>query len=371
MSKTFWGQALDKLDETRKEAERLARETQERLEETGKFVKDRASGVSKDFVKTVAGVAGEDSVLTGAVQQAHQTVFEQPDVAPVDVTQLPERLRVAFAGALFAMADADGSLDKEELQLIFQLTDLEGLNQRAKQTVLSYIMQPPAFAATLVPFASESLTLRCALLLNLLEVAIANDLVSPSQEQLLADACVALAINPEQYAAIGRFQSELRQMRLRGVDDGVAAETAKNAVAGLSAVGIPIAAVYASGSVIGLSAAGITSGLAAVGLGLGMVPGIGVAVLLGTGIFMGVRYMLDAGQGREKERLHAEALRKAQLVIMNLQEAVQLLADRMQDVQAVAATAEANREALLRINDRIRILQQMLARRKDTIEAIK
>ena len=62
----------------------------------------------------------------------------------------------------------------------------------------------------------------------------------------------------------------------------------KDLAANAAAVGIPIVAVYLSGSAVGLSAVGITSGLAALGLGgvLGlssMVTGIGVAILIGVG----------------------------------------------------------------------------------------
>ena len=89
--------------------------------------------------------------------------------------------------------------------------------------------------------------------------------------------------------------------------------------------GIPIAALYLSGSVIGLSAAGITSGLAALGLGFGMVSGIGIAILVGIGIFIGTSQVLDIGGKQEKEHLMAERERKAQLVIANLQGALNKL----------------------------------------------
>ena len=76
-----------------------------------------------------------------------------------------------------------------------------------------------------------------------------------------------------------RYAEKVRRVRERGIDDNHAADAIKAAVSGMTAVGVPIAAVVYSGSVVGLSAAGITSGLAALGLGLGMVPGIGVAIL--------------------------------------------------------------------------------------------
>lgn len=359
MSDDFWRRAGKSLGKT-----------QQALDEMGKIAQGMAAHVTQGVAKTTATVAGEDSPIAQAADQMHRTVAGAPETTPIDLTALPEYQRVAFAGALFAMADADGTIDKDELLLIFELSDLDGLAPGNKQAIQGYIIAPPAFNDTLEPFIHASLALRCALLLNLCEVAYANDLVAPAQEQLLDQACHTLEVSTAQYAAIVRFQKQMRQVRLRGLNDTIAAETAKSAVAGLSAVGVPIAAVYVSGSVIGLSAAGITSGLAALGLGLGMVPGIGVAVLLGAGIFMGVRYLLDAGQEREKERLRAEATRKAQLVILHLQEAITMLMERVQRLQGAAADAESNRAAIFQLNERLRALQQIVARRKELAEAL-
>jgi hypothetical protein len=206
--------------------------------------------------------------------------------------------------------------------------------------------------------------MRYGVMVNLLEVALANDLIAPEQREAIATAGQVLQVSPAQVEAIEQFVRRMRDLRLRGLNDNYAAEVAKQAAAGLSAVGVPIAAVYLSGSVIGLSAAGITSGLAALGLGLGMVPGIGVAILLGTGIYMGVSYLLDAGGHREKERLRAEAARKAQLVILQLQETINVLIERVLTLEGAAATAAANANAIRELNARLLALQQLLARRQ-------
>ena len=60
------------------------------------------------------------------------------------------------------------------------------------------------------------------------------------------------------------------------------------------AVGVPMAAIYFSGSVMGLGATGITSGLATLGMGgvlglSGMVTGIGAALLIGVGTYKGIK----------------------------------------------------------------------------------
>lgn len=198
----------------------------------------------------------------------------------------------------------------------------------------------------------------------MIDTAWADSVLDPQESKALELVQVELNISNEQRQAIDNFVQKMREIRARGLDDNQAADTIKTATAGLSAVGVPIAAVYLSGSVIGLSAAGITSGLAAIGLGFGMVPGIGIAVLVGAGIFMGVSQLLDVGGQQEKERLMAERERKAQLVITNLQGALNKLIERVANLQTVAADAEANKEAIRVLTEKMRYLQQLVAKRK-------
>jgi hypothetical protein len=162
-----------------------------------------------------------------------------------------------------------------------------------------------------------------------------------------------------------RYAEEVRRIRERGIDDNHAADAIKAAVSGLPAVGVPIAAVVYSGSVVGLSAAGITSGLAALGLGLGMVPGIGVAILIGTAAFVGLNYLFDTGSKRKKERYRRERERKAQLAMQNLQETINLLVERMSKLEEDAADAKANKEAIGLLNERLTKLKQVLAHRRE------
>jgi len=57
--------------------------------------------------------------------------------------KIPESNRVAFYGALFAIAAADGSIAPEELSLILETADMQRLSGEARQQVQSYI-RPPA-----------------------------------------------------------------------------------------------------------------------------------------------------------------------------------------------------------------------------------
>jgi uncharacterized tellurite resistance protein B-like protein len=322
----------------------------ESLTKTATEFGDAISNAAAQATQAVADIA------TGSEQSTNSQTL--------DLAKVSERDRLAFYGALFAIAIADGSVDKDEMALIFGIMDLEGMSESAKRQVQSYIIEPPPLQECLKTLSKADDSLRFGVMVNLIDIVWANDELDPNEKNAIKLAKQELRITDEQVQAIEAFIQKMREIRARGLDDNQAAEAVKTAAAGLSSVGIPIAAVYFSGSVVGLSAAGITSGLAALGLGFGMVPGIGVAVLLGTGIFLGVSALLDTGNQRTKEEESKKRERKAQLVIENLQGALNGLIERIETLQTAAADAEANREAIRTLTEKMRYLQQLIAKRK-------
>ncbi len=311
--------------------------------------------------------------------------FSRADTKPsgelFEMSKVPESDRLAFYGALFAIAFVDGYIDKEELELIYGMMDLEGMTESGKRKVQSYIMEPLNLSdlwGFLSSLASADERLRYSLMMNLVDTAWANDELDSNEEKAIFLAQHELKVSNKQLDEIKKFTDKVREIRDRGIDDNYAANTIKTAAATLSGVGVPIAAIFFSGSVTGLSAAGITSGLAGlaalVGLG-GMIPGIGVAIVLGTGIVMGVNKMLDTGDESKKKQLQAEKERKAQLVIQNMQAAINLLVEKIANLQekamnleASAADAVANREAVKLLTERLRLMQQSVSKRKQAFK---
>lgn len=337
-----------------------------------------AAHAGEEFVKGTAHVGGEivkgtahigEEIGKGTIHVANEIGRETSNffgdkATDWDLTKLPEEQRLASYGALFAIAAADGHFDKDEMDLICGFMDLDGMSDYAKEQIQEYIIEPPNLLHCLKALSSADDSLRYGVMMNMVGTAWADDDLDPQESKALELAQVELNISDEQRQAIDNFVQKMREIRARGLDDNQAADAIKTATAGLSAVGIPIAAVYLSGSVIGLSAAGITSGLAAIGLGFGMISGIGVLVGVGTVIFMGASQVLDIGGKQEKERLMAERERKAQLVIANLQGALNKLIERVSKLQTVAADAEANKEAIRVLTEKMRYLQQLVAKRK-------
>jgi hypothetical protein len=325
----------------------------------------KGASYTAEFVTTNTLKAGE-KIGEAAAQTASSVAdaFGSNKAIDFDLTKLPEEQRLAFYGALFAISAADGHFDKDEMDLICEVMDLDGMSDYAKEQIQEYIIEPPSLLHCLKVLSSADDSLRYGVMMNMVGTAWADDDLEPEESKALELAQVELNISDEQRQAIDNFVQKMREIRARGLDDNQAADAIKTATAGLSAVGVPIAAVYLSGSVIGLSAAGITSGLAAIGLGFGMISGIGVLVGVGTVIFMGASQVLDIGGKQEKERLMVDRERKAQLVIANLQGALNKLIERVANLQTVAADAEANKEAIRVLTEKMRYLQQLVAKRK-------
>lgn len=138
------------------------------------------------------------------------------------------------------------------------------------------------------------------------------------------------------------------------------------------AVGVPLAAIYLSGSVIGVSAAGMTSGLAALGMGgvLGfssMFTGIGVAVLLGVGAYKGVKKVTGMGElenNKQREMMLQEIAKNSQRALNYLIEDVNEITSQLQDA------IKKGQEREIKIQKISGILAMMTKGAKQTTEQI-
>lgn len=116
-------------------------------------------------------------------------------------------------------------------------------------------------------------------------------------------------------------------------------KTMQGLLSASASVGVPLAAVYLSGSVLGVSAAGMTSGLAALGMGgvLGfssMFTGIGVAVLLGVGAYKGVKKVTGLGeleQNKQREMMLQQVAKNAQKALNFIVEDVNEISSQLQN----------------------------------------
>ncbi|GKV57373.1 hypothetical protein NCCP2222_33200 [Sporosarcina sp. NCCP-2222] len=154
-----------------------------------------------------------------------------------------------------------------------------------------------------------------------------------SQNQFLTELARSLCITTEEIELIiAAIQNDEDILKHRKNDNQIK-KAMKDLSAKAVAVGVPMAAIYFSGSVVGLSAAGITSGLAAMGMGglLGfssMFTGIGALVLIGVGTYHGLKKV--SGIGDLENNKQREFMLQA--IIRNSQKSLSFL---IEDINAI------------------------------------
>ena len=128
-----------------------------------------------------------------------------------------------------------------------------------------------------------------------------------------------------------------RKILTEEVSDDEITKSLKNLAANAGAVGVPVAAVYISGSVMGLSAAGITSGLATLGLGglfglSGMVTGIGSVILIGLVAHKGIKKLTGADEVskyQKRELMLNMVIKLTQKTISQLMEDINAIVEKL------------------------------------------
>ncbi|WP_156824326.1 hypothetical protein [Thioalkalivibrio sp. ALE20] len=139
-----------------------------------------------------------------------------------------------------------------------------------------------------------------------------------------------------------------KKMLNRDYTDDDLTKSIKEMSAKASAVGVPLGAVYLSGSVVGLSAAGMSSGLAALGMGgiLGfssMATGIGAAVMLGVFAYKGFKSLADSGldeADKRRELMLQEVIRQGQKTTSLIIEDINALSVQLSEALASANATE-------------------------------
>lgn len=243
--------------------------------------------------------------------------------------------------------DNDGEVDNDEFSEILQLITRLNISAETRNKIRLYIAEPSGMVPTssLISLIDE---LSPDGMQKALHISLVKDLLSvnSSLTQGQAQDFEFLQKNKTLFC-IGDQEIELAQMAIendkkvldRAYDDKAIAKSIKVLSAKAGAVGVPLGAVYLSGSVMGLSAAGMTSGLATLGMGgvLGlssMATGIGAAVILGVVAYKGIRHLTNSGveEGdKRREIMLQEVIRQSQKTVSMVIEDINLLTKELSD----------------------------------------
>lgn len=272
--------------------------------------------------------------------------FEEEDQL-ITLSEMPEELKVAYLKVVVNMAYSnDGELDKDEFaQILLLMTRLE-LSSESRFALREY-----STTGKLENLESliQTIDKTCIPSHNkLVKISLVKDLFS-----------VFMSVNNGQYDNFTFFNDnydlfnvsddEIKliidalkldfKMLNDDFSDDALTRGIKELGAKAGAVGVPLAAVYLSGSVVGMSAAGLTSGLATLGLGgvLGfssMATGIGVAVLLGVGAYKGIKHLTGANEldkTKRRELMLNEVIKQTQATISYLMEDINFITTKLSE----------------------------------------
>ena len=288
----------------------------------------------------------------------------------LDLSSMPEAQRIAFYGSMLAVAEADGALGQDELELIFQNIQTAGLSDRGKHTIWEYLVDTPPLPDCLASFATSHEHVRCAIMVYLIEIALADRILAAGEDEALLRARTCLRISQKQIDAIERYVCNVGLIRARPRDyrEGTTLLKYKYALWLIASVSLPVIALHAS-STIGVSLPEMFSGLVSPGASRAMLRAAGATALIGASAALIGRWLYTRHQCKRLP-IARERRRRAQLAVRNLQDAVGYLTAKAKLHAAVGDLSEPGNHTSMAFAERLWTLQRMLARRQPGAAAV-
>ncbi len=137
-----------------------------------------------------------------------------PTIATLDLSSLPEDRRLSFYGALFAMSAADRDMDESEDDRIFETLDLGGLSGEARKSVFRLAIDPPPLERCLLEFKDSELDLRRGLMLNLIDVVLADGIIEPAEHVGLHEAREVLGLDRDDMSELHDLAHQIQSQEV-------------------------------------------------------------------------------------------------------------------------------------------------------------
>lgn len=270
--------------------------------------------------------------------------------------EMPSVLKNAYVKILINMAfDNDGEIDEKELTEIMFLMGRISIDDEGRFELRSYIAEIGISAIstqdllTIIKDNAEAAHYE-AIMISLVKDIFsihASTTLSTEEGSIIQVSYPDFLQKHKEIFGLSTDKIELARIAVENdfkilyenVDDDKIKQAAKDLAAKAASVGAPIGAIYLSGSVMGLSAAGMTSGLASLGMGgmLGlssMATGIGVAVLIGVGVYHGVKYLTsnnELSKYKTRELMLHEVIKQTQKSISLMIGDINIIVKKLND----------------------------------------
>jgi hypothetical protein len=293
---------------------------------------------------------------------------------------MPREVKILYTQLLALQVLADNQIDSKEFSDLYVFMAQIGLDAEARvqvrNTLESHDFSFIEFADRILEGVGvdEQPVISFSMIKDLLRVSRMDGHVSSEESDLVWQLAVHLYPEQGQAEQVLRFADKAidydEKLLMGQLTADEFAKGARNLAATATSIGVPITAVYFSGSVIGLSAAGIISGLTELGLGgiLGLsslVTGIGVVVVMGIVTFKLVSWAVTGNERRmEKIREHMiqEVITLNQQAMLALAEDINSLSSRMEHL---AGVSEKNRQMLTQLQTLYQNALMVLRQRKE------
>ncbi|MDL0113772.1 hypothetical protein NYG88_00500 [Campylobacter felis] len=302
--------------------------------------------------------------------------------------EMPSVLKNAYVKILINMAfDNDGEIDEKELAEIMFLMGRISIDDEGRFELRSYIAEIGISAIstqdllTIIKDNAEAAHYE-AIMISLVKDIFsihASTTLSTEEGSIIQVSYPDFLQKHKEIFGLSTDKIELARIAVENdfkilyenVDDDKIKQAAKDLAAKAASVGAPIGAIYLSGSVMGLSAAGMTSGLASLGMGgmLGlssMATGIGVAVLIGVGVYQGVKYLTsnnELSKYKTRELMLHEVIKQTQksislmigdinIIVKKLNDAIVRHKDDRDDIEKLSKILSKLQGAMKQMNSK-------------------
>ncbi|MCT4796355.1 hypothetical protein [Exiguobacterium alkaliphilum] len=316
-------------------------------------------------------VEGVVELLNGisALKDKEDELINVSQVTPL--ADLPEAYKLTYLKVLanFTFFD-DQQIDAEEYSELMSLVTRIHLSSDYRLQLRGYLSNPNEHAPT-IALIDELRDLSTTIDFSIVEKSLFKDLLylfklkrplsAWFENKFLEELKEVLSISREEIELISSaIQSDEDILTFRKNDSEIA-KSMKDLAAKAAAVGVPLTAIYLSGSVVGLSAAGLTSGLASLGMGglLGfssMFTGIGVLVVIGVGTYQGLKKitgMKDVENNKQREYMLQAIIRNTQQTLNYLLEDINEISNRL---VAAVQHGNANSEKINQLSNMLQML---------------
>ena len=210
-----------------------------------------------------------------------------------------ENGQIAYLSVLSAVCYVDkefGDMEKRQLDVLLAQLKISDVGKAKIYSSVFNLQREDKLANLEAIQILGNTELKYTLISDLCLFSLVDSKFSDDEYQYILGIGEVLGITQEQVDAIKSIQESLYKIKDIPPNSEKYKHLIKDSAAKLAGVGVPVAAIAASGSMFGLSAAGITSGLAALGglVGGGMLLGAVVVVpAIALGAAFGVKKLFD------------------------------------------------------------------------------